>query len=98
MKKFPLCQGICELCHIENSPGLFMASLVKEEYLYLLVPTSQSETHSKAQEISLASKMKILDYIDIMYFIYFLPMNENRVLPYRGKRHSCPAEECGLSI
>ena len=71
--------------------------LVKEEYLYLLVPTSQSETHSKAQEISLASKMKILDYID-MYFIYFLPMNENRVLPYRVKRPSCPAEECGLSI
>ena len=42
-----------------------MVSLVKEEYLYLLVPISQSERHSKAQEISLASKVKARNSVDM---------------------------------
>ena len=51
----------------------FTAFLVKEEYLYLLVPFSQSERHSKAQETSLASKMKILNsFICMTKFMFFI--------------------------
>jgi len=84
----PLFQGSCELCHIENSLGSFMAYLVKEEHLYLLVPTSQSEAHSKTQETLLASKTKIFDIVHwndnvyVMYFIYFVPRGKIWALPF----------------